>query len=92
MNLGVYDDSTNVKKFARYLRYYTSAYGDDMASLTDYVSRMKENHKDIYYINGLTGSAVVASNFSLECFICYYCGFEVHKHYGIYDHQKAFKD
>ena len=52
LKLGIHEDSTNRKKIAGYLRYYTSASGEDTASLTDYVSRMKENQKDIYYITG----------------------------------------
>merc|ERR1711908_205442 len=42
MKLGIHEDSTNRKKLAGYLRYYTSASGDDMCGLSDYVSRMKE--------------------------------------------------
>merc|ERR1712108_113211 len=45
-------DSTNRKKLAGYLRYHTSASGDEPCSFGDYVSRMKENQKDIYYITG----------------------------------------
>merc|ERR1711963_1275460 len=52
LKLGIHEDSTNRKKLAGYLRYFTSASGDDICSLNDYVSRMKENQKDIYYITG----------------------------------------
>merc|ERR1712066_412772 len=51
------------EKIAGYLRYFTSASGDEQASLTDYVSRMKENQKDIYYITGESKEVVAASAF-----------------------------
>merc|ERR1712215_198462 len=63
LKLGIHEDSTNRKKIAGYLRYYTSASGEDTASLTDYVSRMKENQKDIYYITGESKEVVAASAF-----------------------------
>merc|ERR1711881_158123 len=63
MKLGIHEDSTNRKKLAGYLRYSTSASGDDQSSLTDYVSRMKENQKDIYYITGESKEVVAASAF-----------------------------
>merc|ERR1712154_419484 len=53
----------NRKKIAGYLRYFTSASGDEQASLTDYVSRMNENQKDIYYITGESKEVVAASAF-----------------------------
>merc|ERR1712083_773523 len=63
LKLGIHEDSTNRKKIAGYLRYYPSASGDEQASLTDYVSRMKENQKDIYYITGESKEVVAASAF-----------------------------
>merc|ERR1712071_506688 len=50
LKLGIHEDSTNRKKLAGYLRFFSSASGDEMCSLSDYVSRMKENQKDINYI------------------------------------------
>ena len=52
MKLGIHEDSTNRKKISDILRYHTSSSGDEMTSLKDYVSRMKENQKQIYYITG----------------------------------------
>jgi len=63
MKLGIHEDSTNRKKLAGHLRYFTSASGDEMCSLGDYVSRMKENQKDIYYITGESKEVVGSSSF-----------------------------
>merc|ERR1712115_31650 len=48
LKLGIHEDSTNRKKLAGYLRFYTSASGDDFCSFADYVSRMKETQEVIY--------------------------------------------
>merc|ERR1712059_13951 len=63
LKLGIHEDSTNRKKIAAWLRYYSSASGDEMCSLADYVSRMKENQKDIYYITGESKDVVGTSSF-----------------------------
>merc|ERR1712179_637211 len=63
LKLGIHEDSTNRKKLAGYLRFYTSASGDDMCSFSDYVSRMKETQKDIYYITGESKEVVGTSSF-----------------------------
>merc|ERR1712227_142903 len=63
LKLGIHEDSTNRKKLAGYLRFYTSASGDDFCSFADYVSRMKETQKNIYYITGESREVVATSSF-----------------------------
>lgn len=63
LKLGIHEDSTNRKKLAEFLRYHTSSSGDDLCSLKEYVSRMKENQKQIYYITGETREQVHNSAF-----------------------------
>merc|ERR1719291_92588 len=63
LKLGINEDSTNRKKIAGYLRYFTSASGEEQSSLTDYISRMKETQKSIYYITGESKEIVASSSF-----------------------------
>jgi len=63
LKLGIHEDSTNRKKLAGYLQFWTSASGEEMCSLSDYISRMKENQKDIYYITGESKEVVSSSSF-----------------------------
>uniref|UniRef100_A0A1E1XCV0 Heat shock protein 83 n=1 Tax=Amblyomma aureolatum TaxID=187763 RepID=A0A1E1XCV0_9ACAR len=63
IKLGIHEDSQNRKKLAEFLRYYTSASGDETCSLKDYASRMKENQKHIYFITGESREQVANSAF-----------------------------
>jgi len=63
LKLGIHEDTTNRKKLADLLRFHTSKSGEDLISFKDYIQRMKEGQKDIYYITGSSRASVAASPF-----------------------------
>jgi len=63
LKLGIHEDQTNRKKVADLLRFHSSKSGEDQISLKDYIARMKEGQKDIYYITGESRATVAASPF-----------------------------
>lgn len=63
LKLGIHEDTTNRKKIADLLRFHTSKSGEDQISLKDYVARMKDGQKDIYYITGESRAQVASSPF-----------------------------
>jgi len=63
LKLGIHEDSANRGKLADLLRFHTSKSGEDLISFKDYVQRMKEGQKDIFYITGESRAQVAHSPF-----------------------------
>jgi len=64
IKLGLIEDSSNRTKLSKLLRFKSSFdNGEKWHSLEDYVSRMKDNQANIYYISGSSMDAVKDSPF-----------------------------
>lgn len=61
LKVGLIEDNDNRNELAKLSRWTTTETGDDVTSLDEYVSRMKEDQKQIFYVTGETKKRALAS-------------------------------
>ncbi|ERN13378.1 hypothetical protein AMTRI_Chr09g21410 [Amborella trichopoda] len=63
IKLGIIEDATNRNRLAKLLRFESTKSGGKLASLDQYISRMKPGQKDIFYITGSSKEQLEKSPF-----------------------------
>lgn len=67
IKLGMYENQENQVKLSKFLRFYSNKSAEDMISLDQYIERMVDEQKTIYYLTGESHQELVNSK-KLEIF------------------------